>query len=69
MELEDPMKLIKEQLQLRDPLEEDSHVLPEDDSPLKKFNQLPVKTVSNETKKIIQEDAVTTFLHKVDEQE
>ena len=36
---------------------------------LQAFNQLPVKTVSPETQKQVQEDSVTNFLHKVDEQE
>jgi hypothetical protein len=55
-----------EELVPEDPLKEDS-VVPMDDAPLKKFNQLPVKTISNETQKQIQEDAVSTFLNKVDE--
>ena len=38
-------------------------------STLQAFNQLPVKTVSPDTQKEMQEDSVTTFLRKVDEQE
>ena len=40
---------------------------PQPSNSLEAYNQLPLKKVSEATEKQMQEDSVSTFLHKVDE--